>query len=491
MMMSWIDWLIVLGLLVVLTVTSIRTNRYARSVSGFLAANRCAGRYLITIAYGMAQLGVISLVWFWQQNYDVGFTSIWWGFMEGPALILIALTGWVVYRFRQTRAMTMAQFFEIRYSRNFRVFAGLVAFISGIINYGIFPAVAARFFIHLCGLPEVVSFLGMEVDTFPLLMGLLLGTALVFVFLGGQIAVMVTDFIQGALGNIVFIVVILFLLYTFGWDRISVAMLESPPGQSMVDPFDLGKEENFNVWYWVISVIVLFYGMLGWQGTSGYNASALNAHEAKMANILNGWRFRVLMLIVLVLPICIRVLMNDEAYAEQAAVIQSAVDRQETAALGSEIRTPVATGDDAASGLAGPDVCRHAGCLHQHQRHLPARVGDDLRAGRDPAVPEEADFKAGPPLDPALGHPGCCDLCVLLQHALHTDAVHRDVPGDHRGDLRRRSWVSHHRGPVLEAGDDCGRLDRHARGYNAQRVWHHREAVAVSHVLVRFRHRDL
>ncbi|MDG2424308.1 MAG: hypothetical protein P8M22_10045 [Phycisphaerales bacterium] len=351
--MSVLDWSIVIGLIVILTITSIRTNRYARSVSGFLAANRCAGRYLITIAYGMAQLGVISLVWFWQQNYDVGFTSIWWGFMEGPALILIALTGWVVYRFRQTRAMTMAQFFEIRYSRNFRVFAGLVAFLSGIINYGIFPAVASRFFIHLCGLPEVISLLGLEVSTFPLLMAMLLGTALLFVFLGGQIAVMVTDFIQGSFGNIVFIIVIIFLLSTFGWDQISDAMLKAPEGKSMVDPFDLGKEKNFNAWYWVISVIVLFYGMLGWQGTSGYNASAINAHEAKMANILNGWRFRVLMLITLILPICIRVMMNDESFTEQASAIQSVVDAQETAALGSEVRTPVATRMLLPGGLLG------------------------------------------------------------------------------------------------------------------------------------------
>ena len=353
MTMGWIDWSIVVALLIVLTITSIRTNRYARSVSGFLAANRCAGRYLITIAYGMAQLGVISLVWFWQQNYDVGFTSIWWGFMEGPALILIALTGWVVYRFRQTRAMTMAQFFEIRYSRNFRVFAGLVAFVSGIINYGIFPAVAARFFMHLCGLPEAIMFAGFEVGIFPLLMAGLLGTALLFVFLGGQIAVMVTDFIQGSFGNIVFLAVIFFLLFHFGWDRISAAMLEAPPGRSMVDPFDLGKEENFNVWYWVISVIVLFYGMLGWQGTSGYNASALNAHEAKMSNILNGWRFRVLMLITIVLPICIKVMMTDPAHAEQAIQIQAFIDQQPTQALGAEIRTPVATSMALPAGLLG------------------------------------------------------------------------------------------------------------------------------------------
>ncbi|MDP6986615.1 MAG: hypothetical protein QGG74_01100, partial [Phycisphaerales bacterium] len=195
--MIWIDWIIIAALPIVLLVAAARTRRHARSVSGFLAANRCAGRYLITVAYGMAQVGVISLVWFWQQYYDVGFTSVFWGWMEGPAMIILALSGWVIYRYRQTRAMTMAQFFELRYSRSFRIFGGLVAFLSGILNYGIFPAVAARFFIVLLGLPDFWIIAGIEVSVFVSLMVMLLGTALFFVFMGGQIAVIVTDWIQG------------------------------------------------------------------------------------------------------------------------------------------------------------------------------------------------------------------------------------------------------------------------------------------------------
>ena len=124
--MHAIDWIILLLFPLALLVVALFTRPYAGSVSGFLAANRCAGRYLIAVAYGMAQLGVISLVWYWQQNYDVAYTSIWWGLMEGPAMIVIALSGWVIYRYRQTRAMTLPQFFEMRYSRRFRVFAGVV-----------------------------------------------------------------------------------------------------------------------------------------------------------------------------------------------------------------------------------------------------------------------------------------------------------------------------------------------------------------------------
>lgn len=351
--MTFADWGILFLFLFGLLVAALYTRPHAGSVSGFLAANRCAGRYLIAVAYGMAQLGVISLVWYWQQNYDVAYTSIWWGLMEGPAMILIALSGWVIYRYRQTRAMTLAQFFEMRYSRSFRVFAGLVAFVSGIINYGIFPAVAARFFIAMCGLPDAIQIGGATVGTFPLLMGLMLAIALLFVFLGGQVAVIVTDFLQGSFANIVFLAVIAYLLWVFPWSRIETALLAAPEGRSLVDPFDLGKEENFNVWYWLISIVVLFYGMMGWQGESGYRAAALNAHEAKMANIFNGWRFRVLMLITLVLPVAIRVVLTDPAYAEQAAVIDAYTAAQPTAALAAEVRTPVAVSQILPAGLLG------------------------------------------------------------------------------------------------------------------------------------------
>ena len=72
--MTLIDWVIVAALPIGLAFAALTTRRHAKTVTGFLAAERCAGRYLITVAYGMAQVGVISLVWFWQQySFNVQF----------------------------------------------------------------------------------------------------------------------------------------------------------------------------------------------------------------------------------------------------------------------------------------------------------------------------------------------------------------------------------------------------------------------------------
>ena len=196
--MHWIDWTIFVVLLIALTGLAVYAKRFNRGVADFLVANRCAGRYLLSISQGIAGIGAISFVAEFQRYYVAGFSGIWWVLVFYPISLLLALTGWVAYRYRETRVLTMAQLFEMRYSRKFRVFTGILAWVSGVINMGIFPAVTARLFIYFCGLPATFSFLGLEgISTFVTIMLIELSIALSFTFLGGMIAVMVTDFIQG------------------------------------------------------------------------------------------------------------------------------------------------------------------------------------------------------------------------------------------------------------------------------------------------------
>jgi len=348
------DWILPIALVLGLAVVGLTTRKYGQSVAGFLAANRCAGRYLIALADARASIGLITLAWYFQQNYDVGYTSVWWGLSEGPIMIFLALTGWVAYRFRRTRALTLAQFLEMRYDRNFRIFCGALAFVAGLLNYGVFPGISARFLIHLMGLPAQFALGGMVLDTYLVFMALMLSTALFFIFLGGQVTVMVTDFLQGVFCNLVFAALTLYLLWKFPWSDLGQTMLAVGGGKTLVNPApsSLEAEENFNITYWAIQAIIILYTAKAWQGDQGYNAAAVTPHESKMANILNGWRFRVLMLVTLVVPLCIRTLMDNPAYAEAGAAVRDAVGAL-PAAQASELRTPVALGLMIPAGFLG------------------------------------------------------------------------------------------------------------------------------------------
>ena len=341
MNLSFIDWLIVLAALGGMIYSVSMTKGLMKSVTDFLSAGRTAGRYVLSISSGVAGLGAISIVMFLEMGYVAGFSLSWWGLSQGIIILAITMSGWVIYRFRSTRSLTLAQFFEKRYSRNFRIFAGIVAFFAGIINFGIFPAVGAQFFINYCGLPDL--FMGIPV--YPLVMILLLGVALYFVYTGGQIAVIIADFFQGVFVTVVLFWIALYLFFTIGWDQVSESLEQTPiklaqeqiadlrtedsfqqlsdaeqnkkifeinekyENSSRINPFKTSHVEDFNFWYFLIGIIGVMYGTLGWQGSQGYNSSAKSAHEAKMGSVLAGFRGLPQGLFMFLVPVLIYVLM--------------------------------------------------------------------------------------------------------------------------------------------------------------------------------------
>ena len=154
MNLTWFDWGIIFFAVVALRFVSVRARSHMKGVADFLSANRSAGRYLLTIASSMGGVGTISFVALFEMYYVAGFPPIWWALLSAPVGCIICLTGWVYWRFRETRAMTLAQFLEMRYGRRYRIFSGIIIWACGVVNFGIFPAVASRFIMYFCGLPS-------------------------------------------------------------------------------------------------------------------------------------------------------------------------------------------------------------------------------------------------------------------------------------------------------------------------------------------------
>ena len=385
MNLSLIDWLIVLISFSGMVLAVNTTKGLMKSVSDFLAAGRSAGRYVVSISSGIAGLGAISVVSFLEMGYVSGFAMAWWGFSSALIILFITVSGWVIYRFRSTRCLTLPQFFEIRYSRRFRIFTGIVAFGAGIINFGIFPAVGAQFFMHYCGLPE--SILG--IPMFPLVMIFLLSISLYFVYTGGQIAVIIADFFQGVFVNIIFMAMIIFLFISVGWDQITEAMEQTPvklaqeeiiktrsdlsfsklteaeqnikiekinekyENSSRINPFKTSHVEDFNFWYFLIGIIGVMYGTMSWQGSQAYNASAKSAHEAKMGGVLTGFRGIPQALFFLFAPITIYVFMNHVDYQSLAISVNASIDQLATDSLRTQLRAPLVLSKVLPVGLLG------------------------------------------------------------------------------------------------------------------------------------------
>lgn len=351
--MHLLDWAILGGFAFSLLAVTRVLRRYTRSVTDFLAASRCAKRYLLAVAEAASAIGSITIIAQFELYFSAGFTPAYWEMILLPLWLVLALLGWIAYRFRETRCLTMAQFLEVRYGRSFRILSGALAFFAGTLNYAIFPAVSGRFFVYACDLPPELSIFGAMVPTFALIMPVLLGIALYVTLSGGQIAVIVTDFIQGLSIMAVFIVSAIYVLHHYGWGSIAEAATWSQRGTSRVNPFDTSQAETFGIWFFLILLFHRFYIYMTWLGTQAYNASAISPHEARMARILGQFRGAVVLLLPLIFATLAYTALQEPSLGAPVDKIKADLAGITNTQLQTQMTTPITIGYLLPAGLLG------------------------------------------------------------------------------------------------------------------------------------------
>ncbi|HEX2860104.1 MAG TPA: sodium:proline symporter [Lacunisphaera sp.] len=353
--MHALDWLVVALSLAVVVAMGAYAQRYMKGVADFMSGGRSAGRYLLTVARGEMFAGAVMFVSVFEMVTKSGFvaTTAWWQALYLPIALIIGIGGFVIYRYRETRALTLSQFFEIRYSRRFRIFAGALGFFAGILNFGIIPAVGARFFVYFLELPTAVVLLGSAVPTYLLVMAVLLGLTLVVCLTGGFITMMTTDCVEGILSQVFYLVIIGALLFTFDWSQIEYALGHRPPGQSFLNPFDAGEVADFNFWFIVMSMFFWVYSTMAWQNSSGYYSAAINAHESRMGIVLGRWRDIGRVVTVTLLAVCAAAFLAHPDFAAAAAPAHAALDSVADPQLKTQLIAPVSLSHMLPLGIKG------------------------------------------------------------------------------------------------------------------------------------------
>ena len=326
--MHWLDWLIVIVPVVLILWLAVYSKKYVRGVVYFLAAGRVAGRYVLSAGDMTSGMGVIALVALVESKYQVGYALSFWEYLTIPVGIAMSLTGYCAYRFRATRSLSIGQFLEMRYSRSFRIVAASLRTLSEMLTNAIGPAIAANFFIYFLGLPHKIMIFGLALPMFALLVAVSLCLCMLVIWPGGRISLLITDAFQGLISYPIFVIIAGYIFLHFGWhDTIAPVMMDRVDGENFINPFDIEKLRDFNIFALVVTIMGSILNRASWIGNDTSNCGR-TPHEQKMAGILGTWRTLYSNLMLLLVAVMIITLMTHRNFANQAHDIRHQLSKQ-------------------------------------------------------------------------------------------------------------------------------------------------------------------
>ena len=258
MNVTLIDWVILISLFILFLIMAIFVNSKVKSVADYLVSGRKV-RVWLGMGAGIAgEIGLVSIVSTCEQGYLRGFAFVLIGLMTSCIIVpLFGIFGFGIERFRASKAMTVSQYIEMRYSKGLRKLTGFVNAIAGIMQMLIFPIVGANFVRVLIKAPEITMIGSAQFQTSWIIMAILLTCVIIFTYLGGYITLIVTNFFQ----MIIIMGALCWLFATLVSDtglQNFWSGLETIKGKAGFYPFT-GEKGNYSViWFlWLILMSIL------------------------------------------------------------------------------------------------------------------------------------------------------------------------------------------------------------------------------------------
>lgn len=198
-----IDWFIMIVYLAGSVFVGISARKYVEDMEGYYVAGRRVKVALGSATLIATEIGIVTFMYFGQLGFMTGFSCFVLGIIGFLGYMVIGKTGFVVSGLRRLKVVTIPEFYEIRYNRKVRWLGGVLLFLGGVLNMGIFLRFDGIFLSEAMGLGEQARTIVMVV---------MLLIVISYTILGGMFSVVITDFIQFTVLTIGMLLATIFVL---------------------------------------------------------------------------------------------------------------------------------------------------------------------------------------------------------------------------------------------------------------------------------------
>lgn len=224
MVLTPLDWVIIVVYMLGCMVAGIWMRRYVRDVDDFAVAGREMDLNLGVASLAATEVGIVTVMYGAQAGFENGFAGAVPGILGCIAMLIIGWTGFVIGPLRTAGVMTIPELFEKRFGKLVRWLAGLVVVLGGLLNMGMFLRLGGQFLTYVVGVDAnsqvLLPVIGVKVGMLELTMTSLLLIILVYTALGGMLSVLVTDYLQFLVMGLGIVLTSVLVIYHTGWGNL-------------------------------------------------------------------------------------------------------------------------------------------------------------------------------------------------------------------------------------------------------------------------------
>lgn len=244
-----LDWVIV----VVYPMFSVGIGLYVwklvSNMKDFVTAGQGLGVCLGIASMTGTELGLITVMYCAQKGFTGGFAALHIALVEGIMVLVVGMSGFIVYRLRAQQVLTIPEYYQRRFDKKTRILGGILMALGGILNMGLFLKVGSMFIIGITGLSTTSWAL-------PAVMVFLITLVLIYTCLGGMISVVLADYLQFVVLSFGLLLTTGLAVWRLGWTHI-FETIESAMGTSGFDPTiaENGFGWEYIVWMGFVSLL--------------------------------------------------------------------------------------------------------------------------------------------------------------------------------------------------------------------------------------------